>query len=178
MQIPAAYSAVLADVCAVFPGSMIAGGALRDLDNGRPVKDLDVFCPNVSDLDAFKALASSLALPGTLMNVMGGYENWATNECVGVLDIETPHGPVQVIGLSTGPETILPRIDFGICQIGFDGEKVTWTDAYDIDKAAKTFTIIRSDDQTQRDRSYRRWDRLSEKYADWHLVDPDDLTLI
>ena len=179
MEIPAAYRAALADVCSVFPGSMLAGGAMRDLDNGRPVKDLDVFCPNVGDLDTFKARVGTLAST-KLLGVMGGYENWATSECVGVLDVESPYGPVQLIGLSTGPETILSRIDFGICQIGFDGEQVIRTEAYEADKAAKTFTIVRSDDEAQLDRSYRRWDRLREKYPDWRLAEPwsvDQLSL-
>lgn len=176
MQIPAAYSAVLADVQAIFPGSMIAGGALRDLDNERPVKDLDVFCPYVGDLENFKARVGTLG--GQLIGVMGGYDAWATTECVGVLDLETPHGPVQLIGLNTGPETILPRIDFGICQIGYDGTQVIRTVAYEIDKAAKTFTIIRTDGPEQTERSLRRFDRLSEKYPDWRLIDPNNLSFI
>ena len=171
MQIPAAFAATLALVQEQFPGSMLAGGALRDLDNGRAVKDLDIFAPNVGSLEELKTGARCIA-EGSLIGVMGGYENWATAECVGVLDVDCPYGLFQLIGLCTGPETILPRIDFGICQIGFDGTQVVHTEAYAADKAAKTFTIVRSDDAAQTDRSYRRWDRLRAKYADWKLVDP------
>lgn len=146
---------------------------MRDLDNGREVKDLDVFCPNVDSLDDFKARVGTIASM-RLLGVMGGYENWATSECVGVLDVEGPYGPVQLIGLTTGPESILPRIDFGICQIGFDGDQVVRTEAYEVDKAAQTFTIVRSDDAAQEDRSFRRFDRLSVKYPGWSLVNPRD----
>jgi hypothetical protein len=183
MQIPSAYAATLAAVREVFPGALIAGGALRDLDNDRPVKDLDVFAPDVPDLDVFapdvpdldtlRARAASLERPGAVMGVMGGYESWATAECVGVLDISGPHADFQLIGLRSGPETILPRLDFGICRIGYDGSEVIRTDEYLADQATQSFTLLRCDDESQRDRSLRRFDRLSEKYPGWVLVDPE-----
>src|SRR3546814_7268697 len=93
---------------------------------------------------------------------MGGYENWATDEVVGVFDIEGPDLSYQLIALKTGPETILPRLDFGICQIAFDGDKVTKTAAYEIDQGCKTFTLTRCDDSAQWDRSYRSEEHTSE----------------
>jgi hypothetical protein len=174
MQIPAAYAATLAAVREVFPGALIAGGALRDLDNDRPVKDLDIFAPDVPDLDTFRDRAACLLRPAALMGVMGGYENWATRECIGVLDISGTDADFQLIGLSTGPETILPRLDFGICRIGYDGSEVIRTDDYLADQAAQSFTLLRADDDAQRDRSLRRFERLSAKYPGWKLIDPDD----
>ncbi|MBB3693045.1 hypothetical protein [Sphingomonas sp. BK580] len=175
MLIPAAYAATLAAVREVFPGALIAGGALRDLDNGREVKDLDIFAPNVPDLDTFRALAARF---GVLLSVMGGYESWATAECVGVIDLQIGDQPFQLIGLRSGPETILPRLDFGICRIGFDGSEVIRTDEYLADQATQTFTLLRADDDAQRDRSLRRFDRLSAKYPGWKLFDPDAPDLV
>lgn len=173
MQIPTAYAASLAAVREVFPGALLAGGALRDLDNDRPVKDLDIFAPDVPDLDILRARAALLA-PNCVVGVMGGYESWATEECVGVLDIDIPGlTPFQLIGLRSGPETILPRLDFGICRIGFDGNDVIRTDEYLADQATRTFTLLRCDDDAQRERSLKRFERLSEKYVGWSLLDPD-----
>jgi hypothetical protein len=106
MQLPAAYAATLSAVQTVFPGSMIAGGALRDLHHRMLY----------SGLEGHKVL-----------QVMGAYDAWGTQECVGVLDMDSPHGPYQLIGLSTGPETIIPRLDFGICQLGHTGRELIGT---------------------------------------------------
>src|SRR3569623_1528091 len=42
-DIPERWQTVLRYVQNVAPDAVIAGGALRDLDNGRPVKDIDIF---------------------------------------------------------------------------------------------------------------------------------------
>lgn len=182
MQIPAAYAAILTAVREAFPGSLIAGGALRDLDNGRPVKDIDVFAPNCNSFDdLYHRATHCLPEEHFATTEFHSYEDWCTREVVGVLNVESPFGPYQLIGLSTGPETIIPRLDFGICQIGYDGLEVVRSVAYEADKARKTFTLTRCDDERQRDRSVRRYGRLSaEKYAGWSFVDLEpfaDLTV-
>jgi hypothetical protein len=175
MRLPAAYAATLADVQDVFPGSMIAGGALRDIDNERPVKDLDVFAPCVASFDDLRLRVAGTPQLGLhkILRIMGSYDDWGTSEVVGVLDVDGPWGPYQLIGLSTGPETILRRLDFGICQIGHDGRRLVRTEAYFRDKADQTFTMVRCDDRNQLDRSLRRFKRLTaEKYRGWKFVDP------
>src|SRR3546814_3683931 len=96
------------------------------LDNDRPVKDIDIFAPHAGESfeEARRLVECLLPSSGALTDVMGGYENWATDEVVGVFDIEGPDLSYQLIALKTGPETILPRLDFGLCQIAFYGAKV------------------------------------------------------
>jgi hypothetical protein len=173
MNIPESYRTALMAVREVFPGALIAGGCLRDLDNGRPVKDVDIFVPNCPSYDDTLALVREHLVPDPQMmsNTMGGYEAWATPELVGVFDICRPDQDFQPVCLSGGPETILGRMDFGICRISYDGESVHRTDEYLADQATKTFTLLRSDDDAQHDRSMRRWDRFREKYGDWTLLD-------
>jgi hypothetical protein len=43
MKIPADWQAVLQKIQTVYPSAIIAGGALRDLYHGKPVKDVDIF---------------------------------------------------------------------------------------------------------------------------------------
>lgn len=194
MNIPAAYAATLAHVQGHFPGAMIAGGCLRDLDNDRPVKDVDIFLPNLvpppppplDPSDFFACLATddfewlrwrvsaSLPMDGQIVGVMGSYEGWATEEVLGVFDISTPLLDYQLICLTTGPETILPRMDFGICRISYDGDMVHRTNEYHADKHNERFTLLRCGSHTELERSLARHKRLSEKYVGW----PIDLTLI
>jgi hypothetical protein len=174
MQIPAAYAATLAAVRGVFPGALIAGGALRDLDNGRPVKDIDVTIPSWGgDFASFRKAAAPLIPAGTITKHCNASYGWQ-DECLGYIDIPSVDGlPVQLIALTTGPESLLHRLDFGICRIGYDGVEVIKTDEYLADQATQSFTLLRADDSAQRDRSIRRFERLSEKYPGWKLVDPD-----
>ena len=45
LTIPSAWRAALGAVQSVVPQAVLAGGALRDRDNGKKVKDLDIFLP-------------------------------------------------------------------------------------------------------------------------------------
>lgn len=79
---------------------------------------------------------------------MSGYAALGGRRDRGVIDLREPHGPFQLIGLRTRPETILPPLDFGMCRIGYDGAEVTRTPEYLQDQAAQTFTLVRCDDDS------------------------------
>lgn len=42
-MIPQSWTDLLSQIQAICPSAVLAGGALRDLDHGVPVKDLDIF---------------------------------------------------------------------------------------------------------------------------------------
>src|SRR3546814_4730706 len=73
------------------------------LDNDRPVKDIDIFAPHAGESfeEARRLVECLLPSSGALTGVMGGYENWATDEVVGVFDIEGPDLSYQLIALKT-----------------------------------------------------------------------------
>ncbi|MGH6746410.1 hypothetical protein [Novosphingobium sp.] len=179
LNIPSAWAETLAHVQTVFPEAMIAGGALRDLDNGRPIKDIDIFAPNcpTSFDETLELVRKLLPAPNMLHNMLGSYGTWATAECVGVFDIRAPALDYQLICLSSPQSSILPRIDFGLCRIGFDGRKVTRTPEYFEDQASQKFTLLRCEDSNQLDRSRRRWERFTKKYQGWALHASDDLPI-
>ena len=176
-DLPAAWHISLQKVRVYFPGALIAGGALRDLDNGRPIKDIDIFAPNCTDLKMAKAFAEGLsnAPVKTLsserrVNDEGRvYEEWAATDLLAIFDIQAEELDYQLIAIKGGPEDILKRIDFGICRIATDGEQIIRTDEYNADRVNECFTLHRCDDSSQYDRSLRRHERLVKKYVGWPL---------
>lgn len=176
-DLPATWHISLQKVRDLFPGAMIAGGALRDLDNGRPVKDIDIFAPNCTDLELAKSFAQGLS--NKPLNVLSSenrvnaegrvYQEWAASDVLAIIDIEGEELNYQLICLKCGPEDIIKRIDFGICRIATDGETITRTDEYHADRVNACFTIHRCDDTSQFDRSIRRHERLVKKYEGWPL---------
>src|SRR3546814_21107237 len=88
MEIPAAYAATLAHVRAVFPGALIAGGCLRDMDNASPVKDIEIFTPHAARaFEEVRRLGASLYnTSGATTGMMGKPNTEATEELEVALD--------------------------------------------------------------------------------------------
>jgi hypothetical protein len=172
-DIPAPWLGVLAAIQAIAPEAHIAGGALRDLDNGRPVKDIDIFIPAEKDV-AVSLLLLELGFERTVgldLSSMAGADPAVS------LSIEwhkEGHLPVNTVFLTRGTAVAdnLARLDLGLCQIAFDGQCLLKTNAYRDDQADQFFTIVRADNQTQLDRTYGRYERLRKKYPGWALIDP------
>ncbi len=159
-----------------FPEAIIAGGAIRDLDNGMAeyVKDIDVVIfdrPNyLMDLKmAMRDFTHRVAVREEVANYLK-FENVA---CVHEFKDGDSNIPVQVV-VSREPrsaEEILRRHDFGICQIGFDGRLILKTNRYVDDKTNKQFTLVRCRDAEDLVRSQGRHARLTAvKYQWWPLV--------
>jgi hypothetical protein len=168
-----------------FPEAIVAGGALRDYDNGLAdqVKDIDVFVMDrptyLNDLNAaFRDWKHRLSVPEHVAVYMDFEGVRVVQEFTCPYFIDTGRGgiysppPVQVIVMSrpVEPQATIERHDFGICQIGYDGKTVYTTEAYETDKRNQTFTLVRCRDDRDFLRSLKRFARLSTKYPQWDMV--------
>lgn len=173
LTIPKAWRVVYQYVQGVCPEAILGGGALRDLDNGRPVKDLDIFINDGNISLVLKALGN----PEITKETGEQYFEWDPSVC-NVIEL-APHAeidapPINLIelGHSCTVEEQMRRFDFGICQIMLDAKGIHMSEAYKTDKANKTFTLTRRRSYEQREHSLRRFERLQEKYPGWTLVSP------
>lgn len=173
MILPPAWLNLISRVRSVLPSAIIAGGALRDLDNMRPVKDIDVFYTESTDkLDGIHA-----ALDGEYRYSRmcpGEYLDGAAQEVTGTvtfLSVDDRMPELNLIQLdpSFNVDSIIHRVDFGLCQIGFDQNGVVKTEAYEHDKLNRRFTLTRAETLEGTLRSLKRYDRLAQKYVGWDL---------
>jgi hypothetical protein len=177
-DIPSRWLEVLAAVQKAAPDAVLAGGALRDHWSGAPVKDLDIFVghdpqDNAQNYTLYKALTAAeptVSLTQTCnfasCDELGDCYQTDTYRLADGLEVNL------IILAQSGLEATVNRIDFGYCQIGTDGVRVYETDHRVTDVFAKTFTLVRGDTDADVDRSLRRWDRLSQKYPGFTLVNP------
>jgi hypothetical protein len=172
MQIPAKWVAVLAAIQVAAPEAFLAGGALRDLDLGREVKDLDIFVSEagygaaqvvLSQLDYAPANRQCLDYVGADFSVVEGREFKREGEVT-----------VNLVCLRAdfGFPSGLYRFDLGLCQIGFDGREVVKTAAYIEDATNKTLTVLRCESVDQMVRTEQRVERLQAKFPDWPSIIP------
>jgi hypothetical protein len=70
-------------------------------------------------------------------------------------------------GPDVAPVALLGRFDFGLCRVGFDGERPFYTDDFLRDAFGLTMTLINPIDEAQ---SLKRYERISAKYPDHRLV--------
>jgi hypothetical protein len=88
--------------------------------------------------------------------------------------------PVCIIGLChdfTAPRDNIDRFDFGVCMAAFDGKDVTTSAAFDDDVKAKTFTLLRADNEEQFAYSMSRYRKITRgRYAGWALSVPEKFT--
>ena len=154
--------------------AVIAGGCLRDLDNGRPVKDIDIFVTHDTKMSRVKdALKKNVA-------------DWKRAVEYGHIEVKEPKGrrgrvaeaieapggfPVNVIRLRPDLPTAQSwrEHDFGICQIAYDGNIVESTEYYTYDKENETFGLRYCPSYEVFCQSMKRFQRIHEKYPTWKL---------
>jgi hypothetical protein len=151
---------------------------MRDLDNGRPIKDLDVFYneETVADWHFDRALKDRYVYKNGVADCT--YIDASAEIMSTTIFLDLQGGPdLNLINTSPDFDTMkmLERMDFGICLIGFNGEQVIRTSKYDHDQRGQMFTLTRADTIEGTVRSLKRYDRLVQKYEDWPLVIPSHL---
>ena len=130
----------------------LAGGAIRDLSWSKPVKDLDFF---VSEFQQDE-MEIDLNLMGSNIDYRGmKYIQVAFSCIIQGIDIN-----ILVID-HVDMQTLLRRFDFGLCQIGFDGNTIHKTQEYLWDAKYNIMTLY---DTSRYSRSIKRYMRLYEKY--------------
>lgn len=173
IQLPPSWIEVI-DAIRRYPGwacSTIAGGALRDLDNGRQVKDVDIFVPYRGDNEeVFKAL--STVLPSA--NITEIEHNVHNASQLGAEGIS--HFLFEVDGwkfeISQKTEifnhvNLLGSFDIGICMISLSlSNNIYRSSYYNLDKARKQLRVV----QATGGREMEHAERLARKYTDWTIV--------
>jgi hypothetical protein len=166
-----------------FPEAIIAGGALRDLDHGREIKDVDIFVldhgPSTEeDLErAFGYPANAMLSEGSEYHI-----GRPARPVVQVFEFEGASyrtyeesglHPFQIIVVKPGegsknfPRYVMADFDLGICRTWFDGHVWVKTYEYQTDERDKAFRAYIPLTGRQLDLTKERVTRLSQKYPDF-----------
>lgn len=156
----------------------LAGGALRDIDLGRPIKDVDIFMPH--------GHVTSRRLEDCLLPLS------KTRYPFGMYVEEVPHDPNSNSALSNGvispshfkfymdgwkfeitqkmepftQRSIIDSFDLGICMICLDGMHVYRSPEYLSDAQNQRITIVHETGGREQEHAYR----LAQKYNEWKIV--------
>ena len=178
-DIPPEWLDILEEIQVVCPSAVIAGGALRDLWFGVPVKDIDIFieCGGMDEAEGlFKKLGGVMPekeWSGGLEDVTeAGLYPESMREVVLVEDYprQTEGGlPVQLIFVNWKTHRITARFDIGICRIATDGNTLIVDEGFEEDAANETLNIRRCNNKWMLGASISRLIRLLKKYPDWKI---------
>ena len=146
--------------------AVISGGAIRDLDLGRPVKDIDIF------VSAEAAMKSIKGVIGDMSTAWTENPEYADGTARAILASSTSNPvdksqlPINItkLGKGSNPRERWREHDFGLCQIMFDGHKFESTEYYEHDKENQTLTLTHCDSYYAWYRSFKRYHRLFQKY--------------
>lgn len=138
---PPIWADVLRKVQSVFPTAIIAGGALRDLDHDRPIKDVDIFVPG-------PALREILTLfPDAVTTIPG--DDKASRLARGAFEpvfyanhVTTIDGWRFEISVTDKPLHLwFDYCDIGLCKIIYNGVSVEKHEDYIRDSAGGNVTV-------------------------------------
>lgn len=174
-MIPDWVTSLIKDVRVISPTALIGGGFVRDIINGRAVKDVDLFVHDALSVydDIAKRIRQTHPVAG---EVARDYFDWDPS----ITSVQLFHSDDgwPEVNLIAMPElldvsSLFKRFDFGICQAAYDGVAVHTSEAFWKDHRDRTFTLTRCDHHHQYVRSVQRYARLSVKYPGYSLVVPE-----
>jgi hypothetical protein len=165
-----------------FPEACIAGGALRDLLCNKPVKDVDVFITGAGrtedEVREFLVAAFGEPVRVVIGEAFADYSD-ALKDVAFTLEALLPDStPLQIIALNEPVtlESVVERIDFGICRVGTNGSDDLITEDFAYDLHHRQFTLRCNFNEPRLARSKARHERLQEKFPGWPLVIPEQPT--
>ena len=151
--------------------STIAGGALRDMDNGRPVKDVDIFVPHLGSNET-ALLAIQKAVPyAHIMEIEHNVHNTSQVGAAGIshfhFEVDGWKFEISQVTESFDHLSLLSRFDIGICMVSLDKNgAIARTPVYSLDKAQKLIRVVRATGG----RELEHAERIKRKYQDWKVV--------
>lgn len=154
----------------------IAGGAVRDAILGRPIRDIDLFLPNVSTDAAAALLRNNFGY--VKVGEWKRYEKFSDPLVARVARLERADTtiPIGLIGLAQDLDARanIARFDFGVCMAAWDGGSFFVTnDNFKRDAENETFTLCRADNFAQFSYSMTRFTKLTAgRYMGWTLSIP------
>lgn len=171
-DIPRSWRNALALLRTAIPAAVMAGGCLRDRDNGRPVKDIDIFVPvstsKHEDLEAIKKIVEGFGWMDVNIDNAKMYPEGCDTRVVGIVDCRVPNAPpIQIIVGEWDTDNLFRHFDFGICQISFDGKSIRRSHHYNTDRVWQRFRIVTERSDKAFVSSINRWARLKQKYEGW-----------
>jgi len=173
VQLPAEWLVVLRKIQTVFPGAKIAGGALRDLENGRDIKDVDIFCPISTNPGMDELVWNLFDGEDITLNPVTSYttnDEGGDDRALHAVFILHKDGWQYDIILATPDDCDIENFDINICQIAHDGNKMYSTPAYRLGCLYHKIKVLHVN---RKDRNAKRIERLLQKYPDFDLVEEE-----
>lgn len=179
-DIPQEWDEVLKNIQQVFPGAIIAGGALRDLILDVPIKDVDIFIPvECFEFDTVAAMfPKKLCRNDDVLNSEPWlhpdheYGRTANKEDTGrnihvIYQWESETTKYDFIFCS--PEAAdVNTFDINICQVSYDGTTINSTEAFlkgTVERHIQVLNVNRTD------RNKKRMDRMRTKFPDFTFTE-------
>lgn len=159
-----------------FIDACIAGGALRDLHLGVPIKDLDVWLPDTPSewptrlIEGRPKHMKMKLLSHTEFEGFGGSENVRIRQSL-IWKVSFSPGIVnEIVTTDAALGAIMRSFDFRVCEIGCNADGFVWaTDGYKNDIANKTLTFNPERDWNKC-KDHR--ERLEAKFPTWEVIRP------
>lgn len=172
MDIPAEWQGVLKRVQDVFPGAIIAGGALRDLANNVPIKDVDIFVPvsvfNDDEINLAYSLFEDIELHKSSEYGVKSLPEDKDRDLHAIFVLSSIRYEYEYDIIFGTPEACeMDSFDINICQIAYDGETVHRSQAY-IDGIDNQVIAVMNVNRTNRNAA--RLERIHKKYPHFQTV--------
>ncbi len=150
----------------------LAGGALRDLDNGRQIKDVDIFVPFIGNDIARKTLQQMLAdfIDHKLCELEHNTHNVSQVGTEGISHFQFEQDgwlfEISQITKAFDSKTLLDSFDIGLCMISLVGNAVYRRPEYQNDIVNKTITVIQETGGGEQIHA----ERIQKKYSGWRII--------